>query len=98
MHHEELYTLLWTLKESSFKLGGGIGFLLRTEIKVTTIMEKPFLYCEQTQKTIRMTCFELEFFTVAWHRAYAASCRVGSDYLLSIVIIENGGIKYDVSS
>lgn len=95
MSCEELCTLLWTFKESAFKAGGvGKGFLLRTDVNVRTVLERPLPLLGQTGEMPEMTCFDLEIFIDGWHWAQGASCLIAANCLLSIVTIKKGGNKY----
>lgn len=92
---EELCTLLWTFKESAFKAGGvGKGFLLRTDVNVGTVLERPLPLLGQPGEMPEMACFELEVFIDGWHRAQGASCLIAADCILSVVTIKKGGNKY----
>lgn len=92
MSDAELYTLLWTFKESAFKAGGfGKEFLLRNNINVMTVLGKPLSLPGQAWDIAEMNCFEIEVFNKGWHSAQGASCFISPDYLLSVVTIKKGG-------
>lgn len=95
MSHEELCTLLWTFKESAFKVGGFCkGFLLRTDVNVKTVLEKPLLLLGQTEEIPEMAYIDLEVFINDWHRAQGASCFIAGDYLLSVLTVKKGEKKH----
>ncbi len=95
MSHEELCTLLWTFKESAFKAGGVCkGFLLRTDVNVMTVLEKPLPLLGQTEEVPEMAYFNLEVFIDGWHWAQGASCFITGDRLLSVLTVKKGEKKH----
>ncbi len=95
MSREDLCTLLWTFKEAAFKAGGvGKGFLLRTDVNVKTVIEKPLPLLGQTKEIPEMAYIDLEVFINGWQGAQGASCFITGDRLLSVLTVKKGEKKH----
>jgi len=86
-----LYTLLWTLKEATFKAeGSGKGFVWHTGVNVRDVITEPLPLSGRGGEKPAMIYLDLRIHNNGWRGARGVSCLLGSDCVMSTVRLTKG--------